>query len=76
MTKQKSIFFFSALMGLCMLLVVVTSGCNDEKKSSTESTMTDSSTISTPAPGMDTMMMHGDTNEMDTASTRPIVPGT
>ncbi len=76
MTKQKSNFLFSALVGICMLSIVVASGCNDEKKSSTESTTTDTSTMSSPVPTMDTMPMHGDTNVMDTATTRPIVPGT
>ncbi len=76
MIKQKTSFFFSALMGIGIFFTVILGGCNDEKKSSTETTTTDTSTMSTPAPAMDTMIMHGDTNTMDTATTRPIVPGT
>lgn len=76
MTNQKSSFFYSAVLCLCLLSIVVATGCSDEKKSSTESTVTDSSGMSMPASGMDTMNMHGDSNVMDTATTRPIVPGT
>lgn len=76
MTKQKSTFFYSALIAVCMLSIVVATGCNDEKKSSTESTTTDTSTMSVPATTIDTMTIHGDTNTIDTATTRPIVPGT
>ena len=76
MTKQKSTFFLSAILGVCFLSFVAT-GCNDEKKSTTESTTSDtSSMMTTPAPTTDTMTMHGDTTGMDTSGTnRPIVPG-
>lgn len=76
MIKQKSGFFFPAVLCICLLSLVVATGCGDEKKSSTESTTTDTSTMSTQPSAIDTMTMHGDTNAMDTATTRPIVPGT
>ena len=76
MTKQKSSFFFSALLGLGMLTIILATGCNDDKKSTTTETMS-TDTMTVPDPNMDPMTpMHGDTMGMDTATTRPIVPGT
>jgi hypothetical protein len=66
MYKQKSTLLFAAVVGICMLSTVIFTGCNDAKKeSTTETTVTDTTT----KPAMDT-------THLDTANTRPIVPGT
>ncbi len=65
MYKQKSTLLFAAVIGIFMFSSVIFTGCNDEKKeSSTETIVTDTTTM----PMMDT-------THMDTANTRPIMPG-
>ncbi|MEO6405367.1 MAG: hypothetical protein ABIY51_14465 [Ferruginibacter sp.] len=73
MQKQKSTFLFAAALGLCMLSAIIFTGCNDNKESSTETTTVKDSM---QMPTVDsTNMMAPDTNHIDTASQRPIVPG-
>ncbi|MEO7266252.1 MAG: hypothetical protein ABIW38_15150 [Ferruginibacter sp.] len=65
MYKQNSTLLFAAVLGIFLLSSVIFTGCNDEKKESTmETTVTDTTTM----PMMDT-------THMDTANTRPIMPG-
>jgi len=70
MRKQKTTLFFAFVAGACLMAAIFFAGCNDEKKSSTTETRTDTMVTPVTPATPDTII------KMDTGSTKPIVPGT
>ena len=70
MLKQKTKFLLSVMLG-SFLTIIAFIGCNDAKKTKTTETITEPVKMDTMKKMMDSSSMP----KMDTATTRPLKPG-